>query len=691
MKKIIYFAALALAALTFMASAESGTTTLSTTTNDLPHYIKVKDFSGSNVILEDYSLDLKSTYYKCGIDNKQDQISLCTTATSSAFEENSVKPLGLVSPTYNNDNTFGIAYKKSTTTEMIISSSTTTSSVGTSPATATEKIVDLYNVYTFSKDINNSTTTSSSTGIVFKSAPSFVRISDNKIAVFVFDNFRYESYDLSTGKKISESVLVPEGLDKLDGLSSIYFANISSDGKYLAWYIPFTSSRPYITYGFTEVSTGKTITRKEDVKFDRVARSGNVFQFSEDNKYAYFISGKSGYNTIWKLDIEKTFEKGSEVSEKLFSKDYTITNFVVNHNDIYFVGNRDSATVFNLYRFNTKNNKLDKLNNFNVSPFDNIKIYKDKVFYNYVFNNLGVNSAYYDIMGKFNYYFPVNLNSNSKIDAAKYSYIKNTKNNTVLGVPDTFNQNSDTLLVFLHGGPYNQVYTTVNPNSTYGTFDWLLESARKNGMYVAKLDYPGSFGYGVDYVNSLLGGIGSVDMKAMRDSIAAIKDQNKNIKKVQLVGISYGGYMVVKDYVDNSSDYNQVYALAPVTDWYSEYETGTYSFFNSHFGIFGTSTPTTTPEILALYKQANILDKVSNLPTTTVLSVYQGTKDYSVDPNETKAFDKAMKDAGKDYKITFLEGQPHVFNKRSIWSSICTDIVSKLIGSNTSYCALKSE
>lgn len=647
-------------------------TSSSSATSELPHYVRPTDYDGFNIMLQNSSVE-KSKVYSCGF---YLNIS-CTESTSTTFLSNNISKFNFSKSLFHNSGDWGVGLNKVES----VSAATSTSDTAQFIATTTKYKVSLLTKV-------NDSVSAASTNIVLDKNPNRILLSDNKIAIFISESRLAEVYDLSNGRHINSIMLFDQPLDPKDDLSYVYFASISRHGKYFAWYIPFSSSRSYITYGFTEVSTGKSIIRKEEVQFDRVARSGNIFDFSNDEKTGYFISATSGYNVIWNIDLSESFSASKEVSGQLFSKKYTVTNFLINAGSMYFVANRENPNLFGLYEYNLSTSKLKKLNEYPVSYVDNIKYYKNKIFYNYVVKDKGLSMASYDIYTNKNSYFPIELDTRSKIDTSKYKYVKNAKDAIVLGVPGITSTTSDSLLVFLHGGPYNQIYDGYHPTLTYGIFDWLLEAARKNGAYVAKLDYPGSFGYGVDYTNSLLGGIGSVDIESLHNSIEKIKLANKSIKKVYLVGISYGGYMAVKDYTTNPSSYEEVFALAPVTDWHSEYETGTYSFFNSHFGIFGTSTPTTTPEILALYDKADLLKNIPSLPATTTLTIYKGTKDYAVDFRETQAFDSIMKENGKSYTYNVFDGQPHVFNKRSIWTKVCSDIVSKFGNGKVDGCKL---
>ncbi len=639
---------------------------------DLPHYVKIKDYDGLKVKLEDYSLE-KSNYFDCDIYLKN----ACEKSTSTTLSGNDIDKFNLINTKFNQSNDWGIGFSKLEVATTTLEASTSSQINSTSTTFGLSYFIKEHDSINKYEPFNK---------IILEKIPGKILLAENKTVVFIYEHRIAMIYDIKSGDKIKEITLFEEKLDEKDFLSYIYFSNISRNGKYLSWYIPFSSSRDYITYGFTEISTGKTITRKEKVAFDRVARSGNIFDFSYDENYAYFISASSSFNTLWKIDLVKSFKENKEVSEKLFTKDYMITNFLLDGDNIYYVANREESTLFSLYVYNIKNNKLKKLSDKPVSYLDNIKLHRGKIFYAYSVKDLGLSTAFYDTYIKSNYYFPITINNKSGIDISKYNYLNKSLDNIVLGKPDA--TSSENLLVFLHGGPYNQMYDGYHITPTYGNFDWILERVRKSGSYVAKLDYPGSFGYGTKYTNSLLGNVGDIDIKSMRNSIDIVKKENKDIKNVYLLGISYGGYIAVKDYAENYDDYKEVFALAPVTDWKSEYETGAYSFFNSHFGIFGTSTSTTTVEINSIYEKADLLKSIPDLPATTTLTIYQGTKDYSVDYRETMAFDKLMKSNSKAYTLNILEGQPHVFNKRSIWTKVCSDILSKISDKNTNYCKL---
>lgn len=657
-------------------SANTSQLSISETISELPHYIKFGDFSGSTVTLEDRSVE-KSSKYICVLE----QDTKCVSATStvlndfSSFEFSGYK--------LSDDYAFGIAFKK------LEFFSTSTNSTTTS-----------YELYNISK-VNN-IFVSTTTQIILEKKPNKIMLSNNKVAAFIYEDKRLVSYDLVNMKKISEVNILSEDLDSKDYFSSVTSYAISDNGKYVAWYIPGTMSRFYITYGLTEINTGKTTLHKENVKWDIVSESNNVFSFSEDEKILYFISQKSNYPNIWKMDIEKSLKENNASVEKLFERDYHVDNLIVHGDDLYFVANRDDKKVFSLYSFNLIKESIKKISEFPVSYVEAIRIYDDKIFYPYMEANKGGSIAYYDTKLAKNIYFDILLNNKSKIDTERYKYLKDTKDNIVIGEPDNISSTTDSLIVFLHGGPYRQVYTGYHPFGSYGSFDWILEGARKNGSYVAKLDFPGSFGYGVEYTNKVIGNIGKEDINSMLSSIKIIKNKYKNIKKVSLSGISYGGYMVLKSYSENPSDFENVFSFAPVSDWESQNEKDPYLLFNLHFNkkqisssisstthsLLTSSTVSLEPKLRELYDEASIYDKVSVLPEDNNLFLYHGNADKNVSYKQSAAFDKLMLDNKKNYTFTTFEGQPHVFNKRSVWTKICSDVLSKIGSKNIDYCKL---
>ena len=156
--------------------------------------------------------------------------------------------------------------------------------------------------------------------------------------------------------------------------------------------------------------------------------------------------------------------------------------------------------------------------------------------------------------------------------------------------------------------------------------------------------------------------------------------------------------MVLKSYAENPSEFENVFSFAPVSDWESQDEKDPYLLFNIHFNkkqiltsiINSTSSALSVmePKLRELYDEASVYDKVSVLPKENNLFLYHGDSDKNVQYKQSLAFDKLMVDNKKNYTFTTFEGQPHVFNKRFIWTKICSDILSKIGDKNTNYCKL---
>jgi dipeptidyl aminopeptidase/acylaminoacyl peptidase len=223
--------------------------------------------------------------------------------------------------------------------------------------------------------------------------------------------------------------------------------------------------------------------------------------------------------------------------------------------------------------------------------------------------------------------------------------------------------NSDTLLVWLHGGPYRQAALGYHPYTSYGGYDWILETARQSDVGVLKLDYPGSAGFGRVFAESISGHVG---VKDATDAAAAISDfaKRNSYKNVYLMGNSYGGYLALKLLVNKPTVYKGAMSIAGVADWTTMLTALDTSIFNLQFG--GTAGNDNFDE----YARASIYNHVNKLSGQKIVLVH-GDKDSTIPIKQSAGLATFLEQNGKPAKLITLSGENHVFKKPESFETVC--------------------
>lgn len=122
---------------------------------------------------------------------------------------------------------------------------------------------------------------------------------------------------------------------------------------------------------------------------------------------------------------------------------------------------------------------------------------------------------------------PPDDNENKKYSGIKYD--------AILFCPETSDE-AVPLIVWAHGGPHSTFITG---------FDLYSTVLAKLGFAVCCVNYRGSIGYGENSIKSLLGNIGSQDVKDVQFAVeSVIKRDDMKISEIALFGGSHGGFLV---------------------------------------------------------------------------------------------------------------------------------------------------
>lgn len=144
---------------------------------------------------------------------------------------------------------------------------------------------------------------------------------------------------------------------------------------------------------------------------------------------------------------------------------------------------------------------------------------------------------------------PSENNENKKYPGIKYE--------AVLLSPESTNE-SVPLIVWPHGGPHSAFISG---------FDLYRVAFAKLGFVVCCVNYRGSVGYGENSIKSLLGNIGTQDVKDVQFAVESVMERDDmKIGQIALFGGSHGGFLVTHLSGQYPDFYNACVCRNPVID-----------------------------------------------------------------------------------------------------------------------------
>lgn len=454
----------------------------------------------------------------------------------------------------------------------------------------------------------------------------------------------------------------------------------SEDGRYISFYIAGTQSRGNRTFGVLDTTDLSTYTKDEKLGYwDLLSEGIRVFAISPDSKTLVYIGDAKNHPTLYKVNLTK-LEKGNKTLpvEKMFAKDYTIADVQFADNDtLLFIANRESPHMWSLYRYTISSGALKKV--------------ADNVSYGVNLNKTGsvflfAEAGEYGIRPKM-------YNPTTGV-ASQFSHpfgnAEPTKGKEVVklagGLSGVFllepSGKSDTLLVWLHGGPYRQTSLFYHPYMSYGGYDWVLEKVRDSDVGVLKLDYPGSYGYGRTLAESLIGKVG---VKDVTDSHTAITDfaKRNGYKNVYLMGNSYGGYLAPKLLVDKPKSYKGAFAINGVMDWTTMLTALDTSIFNVLFkGTVGAANDNYDE-----YNKASIYNNIEGL-TGQKMILMHGEKDMTIGKRQSEGLATYMNSVNEPVELIIMPGEDHVYKKPASFILLCEKALAFVGRAGKTSCAI---
>ena len=417
-------------------------------------------------------------------------------------------------------------------------------------------------------------------------------------------------------------------------------------------------------------NTGKKYTRSYKVNYwDLLSEESTLSVISPDEKTLVYLDDINGYPMLYQVNL--TSLKGSKLKGKpLFTKPFSISGFTfTSSTSLYFIADKENTYEWNLYKYDLKTKTTSIIEN-SVSYAFRIR----KVSNGLVFFKIQKSSS-----------FPVFYNE-QKDKVEQFSLpapeIPETTinrkfislNNNLYGAlltPLNFDKNTPhKLLIWLHGGPYQQTSLGYHPYLSYAVYDWILDETVKNDVVVLKLDYRGSYGHGKLFAESIKGEVGSGDVLDVTNALASIK-KDLNVSETYLMGNSYGGYLALRSLVSNPNKFQGAISINGVTDWAVMLQ----NLHNSIFNIYFNGIPNKKNK--KLYNQASIISRIPRLTNQKIVLI-QAQADQTIPPSQADLLYQALEKKGKKVEFYPYDDEDHVFKKKSSIQGICKNVFTTL-------------
>lgn len=451
------------------------------------------------------------------------------------------------------------------------------------------------------------------------------------------------------------------------------FLTYSPDGKKLSYFQSDDEMIKTFKNFITVFDDGKTLERFDsNGPWELVTDVYRMFDYTSDSKKLVYIDDRDGSSKLYLVDLEKD---KNLIGETLINKKYTVLDFVVSGNSVYFIANRAGLYSWGLFELDLNTRKLKTISP-NVMYTNALVVVNNNLLFTENNKGQGKIKAYNLKEAVTKDFIGITQDS---VSTPIYKIVNNKNIRGVLYSPKK-EVSVKKAMIWLHGGPFRQTATDRHSYGSYATFDWMLDELVESGVTVLKLDYPGSMGQGTAYTNSIVKNVGNVDVKNVSLAIDYVK--SLGAKEVYLFGNSYGGYLSIKSLVDLGSKLSGAFAVAPVTDWKKLIDDVSPTPFEVHFGgIYNSKNKN-------LYDKSSIVKNLSKL--NKPLYVFHGDLDKQVPFNQSEYLYKEALKAGKDIKYYSIKNQAHVISGISQNEAICNKLFEGMSLATTSdICVLR--
>lgn len=398
---------------------------------------------------------------------------------------------------------------------------------------------------------------------------------------------------------------------------------------------------------------GKSLERFDSSRsWELLTDTPRLFGFTDDGNKLVYMDDRGGSNQLYLVDFQKNPK--NLIGEQLINKPYTVLDFVVKGDKVYFIANREGVYKWGLYSLDLNSRKLDQISS-DVMYTNDLVFVGDNLIFTINENGAGVLKAFSLVDSQIKSFSGI---EDQKVSTSSYKVIS-TKN--LSGIVLSPQSKATKAVIWLHGGPYRQTSVQRHPYGSYATYDWILDELVSSGVEVFKIDYPGSMGKGIEFSQSIVKNIGVKDVSSLSHAVNYLK--NKGIKNIYLFGNSYGGYLSLKGLAELNNSLSGAIAVAPVTDWQKLIRDVSPTPFEVHFG----GVPNDQNQ--KIYDKASIVGSFSKLKKPAIL--FHGDLDRQVPFSQSEFLLREAVKQNKDIKYYAIKNQAHIISGVTQNEAIC--------------------
>uniref|UniRef100_A0A3B4E8A5 acylaminoacyl-peptidase n=1 Tax=Pygocentrus nattereri TaxID=42514 RepID=A0A3B4E8A5_PYGNA len=223
------------------------------------------------------------------------------------------------------------------------------------------------------------------------------------------------------------------------------------------------------------------------------------------------------------------------------------------------------------------------------------------------------------------------------------------------------------LVVFIHGGPHSHFAAEWNVNAAALT---------KLGFAVLMVNYRGSTGFGQDSIDSLLGNIGSQDVRDVQRAVLHVLQSNAilDADRVAVMGGSHGGFLACHLIGQYPEFYRACAARNPVIN--AATLLGTSDIIDwrySSIGLQYSFDQLPTPQALTTMLEKSPITHAAQIRTPVLLML--GGKDKRVSPYQGLELYKALKSRNSPVRLLWYDGDGHSLSKVETQSDCFLSVV----------------
>jgi len=161
------------------------------------------------------------------------------------------------------------------------------------------------------------------------------------------------------------------------------------------------------------------------------------------------------------------------------------------------------------------------------------------------------------------------------------------------------------------------------------------------GYSVFAINYRGSTGYGIEFLNLNREDYGGSDLEDCVHAAKWLKTKPEILPdKIGIVGASYGGFMTLMALTTKPEVFNAGVSLVPVVDWVSNF-----SMFDEYYTNAFGGTPDDKPE---LYKERSPITHVGNIKAPVLIIGAANDARCPIEP--IRKFVNKLKEMNHPYK-----------------------------------------